>query len=246
MAARWYETDYSQASEEELFVSPRAVIESPKDQHCPASVSNGKEDYVKLDSLQRVTLPAKAFNFDSDSKFNRLWGIFENVKEEFHSQPIDSRHRTKAAKFLRDTAENVLYYIKSNQPSAMATNDASNNEPQGLARKVSELRSSFNQAVQVAETGCGGKKRRFEYRKTDMPGELRKCQNKGSSQENVRHPEVTSRPQYPRRGRGSHMHYWRHRKVPISEKPPRQAGLHDASLRFDRPRFTDKYRPAYS
>lgn len=245
MAPRWYERKDSQANEEELFLSPAAVIENPKTQNRPASVSEAKEGLVRPDSPERATLPAPAFNLDSDTNFHLLWHIFEVAREEFRSHDIDNHQRTKAAKFLRDTAENVTDYVKLKQPPGTEIDGASSSEPRGLAGNLSELRFSLDQAVEVAETGCGGKKRRFEYSNTDVPGQLETSQIKGSSQKNVRQPEITSRPIHSRRERRPHAHYRGQRKVLFGERP-RPAGPQGVSRKNEtKTRATDSYRPVY-
>lgn len=231
LTSRSSEKNHRQMSEE-LFLSPGIVIEDPKAQHRPALVSKAEKDNVKPDSPEHVTLPATAFNSDSDPKFNRLWRLFMKARDEFNAIDIDSQERTTRAKFLRDTTENVMDYIKLMQPSAMATNDASSKETQGLTQKLSELRFTLNRAVEVANTGCGGKKRRFEYH------------------QNASQPGVTSTPVHSRRQRSPPPYHRRPRRFVYHERPPRPAGPQGRPRGFDdsleMPRFTDKYRPAYN
>lgn len=216
---------------EELSLPPGIVVKDPKAQHCPAFVSKAEKDNAKPDSPEHVTLPATAFNPDSDPKFNRLWRLFVKAREEFEAIDIDSQERTKRAKFLRDTTENVMDYIKLMQSSAMATNDASSKETQGLTRKLSELRFTLNQAAEVANTGCGGKKRRFEYH------------------QNASQPVVTSTSVHSRRQRSPPPYHRRQPRFVYHERPPRPAGPQGRPREFDdcldMPRFTDTYRPAY-
>lgn len=245
MAPRWYGIKDSQANEEELFLSPTALIENPEAQNRPASVSEVKEGLVKPDSPERVTSPAPAFNLDSDPNFSRLWHLFEVARDDFRSHYIDNHQKTKAAKFLRDTAENVIDYVKLKQPPGTEIDGASSSEPERLAWNLSELRSLLNQAVEVAQTACGGKKRRFEYRKTDVPGEPETSQSKGSSQKNVRQPEITTRPIHSRRERRPHAHYRGQRKVLWGERP-RPAGPQGVSRKNEtKTPAKDSYRPVY-
>lgn len=216
--------------EEGLFLSPGIVTDNPKAQHRPASVSKPEE------GLESVTLPAQAFDPDSDPHFKRLWELFKIAREELRSKSKDNYQRSKAARFLRDTSENVMDFVRLKQPSAMAINDTSGHEPQGLARKLSELRSSHDEAVEVAETACGGKKRRFDYGKTDLPD---KSQTRGSSQENVRQSEATIGPIYSRR----------RQRVPRAHDREQREFLpypRDFGTSIDRPRFSDRYRPSYN
>ena len=244
MAPRWYEKKNFQANEE-LFLSPTAVIESPEAPNRPASVPKVKEGLFKPDSPERVTVSAPAFNLDSDPYFSRLWHLFEEARDDFRSHHIDSHQRTKAAKFLRDTAENVMDYVMVKQPPGTEIDGASSNQPERLAWKLSELRSLLNQAVEVAKTACGGKKRSFEYRKTDVPGERETSQTKGSSQKNVRQLEITSRPIHPRRETLPHAHYRGQRKLLHGERP-RPAGPHGGWRKYEMKNpATDSYRPRY-
>ena len=107
----------------------------------------------------------------------------------------------------------------------MTPNDPSNEDSQGLARKLSEVKYSYHRAVEVAKTGHGGKDRRFEYRKTEVPWKIRDSQYKSISRGNVRQPEVINKPVYSSRERSPHAGYRR-----------RRVG----------PRGTDQYRPTYS
>lgn len=262
MASRSFDRHYFQVKEEERFLSPEIVAESHKGQDRPAllkaedchdritlppkparlaSVSNAEEG--------RGTLPPKAFGFDSDPNINRLWHLFEVAREDFLSCYTDNHHRTKAAKFLRDTAENAIDYIKLKEPSSIATNDASSKESHGLSQKFIELKSSLNQAVEVVNTAYGGKKRRFDYGNLDMPGGLKEGHPKRSSNGNIRQPQFTSRPVQPRLQRGPRAHYHGQRKNLLSERPPRSGSPNvtpcQSDTFFSRPRVTDTYWPAY-
>lgn len=227
--------------EERPFPFPGIVTENPKAQNSPASVSKPQE------GLESVTSPAQTFDPDADPHFKRLWELFKIAREEFRSQSMDNNQMAKAARFLRDTSENVMDFVRAKQPSAMAINDTSGHEPQGLAQKLFELRSSLDQAIEVAETTCGGRKRRFEYAITDVPD---KSQTQGSSQENVRQSEATVRPIHSKRQRVPHAHDRGQREVLPGGKSPRTTGLQGIHREFrtstGRPRRSDKYRPSYN
>lgn len=215
-------------NEEGLFLSPGIVIEKPKAQDRPASVSS----YVKLDSAEHVTLPVQDFNFDSDPNFNRLWRLFENARADLNSQNMYSHNmyshqRNLAARFLRDTIENVMHYIKHNHPSGSAILNASSDEAPGIFHKLFELRSSHNQAAEAVKTAYGGRLRTFD--ELDVPGEAseRQIQGSSASRENVgRQPEL----------RGYHRGI--HRPV----RPRRRPRFNPLTPRFNTP--IDSWRPS--
>ena len=122
----------------------------------PLFVSDGSE------GSQTPNLTHNAGEQD-DQKLKRLFIIYHEARKDFDATPAKTLERTKSAKFLRDTTENCLAYIaaKQSRPGAKATCD-------GL---LSELRSTLEETIAIAEQGSGGKKRRFDEDWENIPQE---------------------------------------------------------------------------
>lgn len=91
----------------------------------------------------------------TDPKLQRLWSLFLEARTEFNLEHTDNFQRTTAAKFLRDTIENCLSYISSYPFSA----DNYLGEATG---REALLKDTLKLAVEAAERGSGGRKRRFD------------------------------------------------------------------------------------
>lgn len=93
---------------------------------------------VLLATLARDIGPAAA----------RLWTIYDEAKQEFFAaDPRDFKKR-RTAKFLRDTAENTLEYLKDKAVDRQLLDD---------------LETTLNAADEAVMALCGGKKRKWDY-----------------------------------------------------------------------------------
>ncbi|KAH0844363.1 hypothetical protein AYO21_00832 [Fonsecaea monophora] len=89
---------------------------------------------------------------DMEPKLAVLWSVYETARAEYEAfvdkdEKDDIDTAVKRAKFLRDTAENILLYLKNK-----------NADPSMIA----ELESTFNHAKNTAVCLTGGKKRKFD------------------------------------------------------------------------------------
>ncbi|OAL33252.1 hypothetical protein AYO20_07414 [Fonsecaea nubica] len=89
---------------------------------------------------------------DMEPKLAVLWSVYETARAEYEAcvdkdDKDDTDVAVKRAKFLRDTAENILLYLKNK-----------NADPSMIA----ELESTFNHAKNAAVCLTGGKKRKFD------------------------------------------------------------------------------------
>lgn len=91
----------------------------------------------------------------TDPKLQRLWSLFLEARTDFNLESTDNFRRTTAAKFLRDTIENCLSYISSYPFSA-------GNHPEEATARQTLLRDTLKLAIEAAERGSGGRKRRFD------------------------------------------------------------------------------------
>lgn len=87
----------------------------------------------------------------TDPKFQRLWSLFLEARADFDVQTTDNFRRTTAAKFLRDTIENCLSYISTSSSSTSA------------GHRQALLEDTLKLAIEAAELGSGGRKRRFDF-----------------------------------------------------------------------------------
>ncbi|KAK2759182.1 hypothetical protein FQN54_003282 [Arachnomyces sp. PD_36] len=84
----------------------------------------------------------------SEDKLSHILAVYAKAKADYYAIDDSSvEDKTRAAKFLRDTAENTLVYIKAQKPDH---------------RLIPELESTREMAKDKAITLCGGRKRRFE------------------------------------------------------------------------------------
>lgn len=91
----------------------------------------------------------------TDPKLQRLWSLFLEARTEFNIEHTDNFQRTTAAKFLRDTIENCLSYISS-YPFSVG------NYPEEATGRETLLKDTLKLAIEAAERGSGGRKRRFD------------------------------------------------------------------------------------
>lgn len=90
-----------------------------------------------------------------DPKLQRLWSLFLEARTDFNLEHNDNFRRTTAAKFLRDTIENCLSYISSYSHSA-------GNYSEEATGRETLLKDTLKLAIEAAERGSGGRKRRFD------------------------------------------------------------------------------------
>lgn len=78
----------------------------------------------------------------------RLWTVYDKAKKDFFAvTDPNSLRKQETAKFLRDTAENVLHHIRDKRVDQ---------------RLLDELSTTFDLAKHTAMTLHGGKKRKFD------------------------------------------------------------------------------------
>ena len=77
----------------------------------------------------------------------RMWAVYDKAKKEFFATNANSLRKQDTAKFLRDTAENILHHIRGKRVDQ---------------RLLDELKTTFEVAKHTAMTLHGGKKRKFD------------------------------------------------------------------------------------
>lgn len=100
-----------------------------------------------------------------DPKISRLWALYQKGRVEYNSCPKGSFAHSKAARFLRDTIENGLFYIERAYPSVICDDNSETFQDAKLSairNKLIELRTSLNEITPVVEKAYGGQKRRFD------------------------------------------------------------------------------------
>lgn len=87
----------------------------------------------------------------------RLWTVYDQAKEEFYAiaEP-NSIAKQKAAKFLRDTAENTLQYLQDRH---------------GDLRLLREVETNLEVSKHIAMALHGGKKRKFDQPEPEEDGQ---------------------------------------------------------------------------
>ncbi|KIW90720.1 uncharacterized protein Z519_08503 [Cladophialophora bantiana CBS 173.52] len=90
---------------------------------------------------------------DMEPRLAVLWSVYETARAEYLAvlDKNDNEMAIKRAKFLRDTAENILLYLENRNADPLM---------------VAELEGTFNHAKNTVVCLTGGKKRKFD--KSDM------------------------------------------------------------------------------
>lgn len=118
-----------------------------KRHNCVSALTNGDSKA----NIQRPRQP-KGLNLTED-KLSRILAVYAKAKADYISiYESNPEVKSRAAKFLRDTAENTLLYIKAQKSDH---------------RLIPELESTREMAKNKAITLCGGRKRRFEVCEMD-------------------------------------------------------------------------------
>ena len=89
-----------------------------------------------------------AYDHDMEPKLKRLWSVYETARSDYVAVKDDHHHtRLTSAKFLRDTAENTLEYLKGKDVDPLM---------------LTELEGTFRMAKSIVVDLSGGKKRKFD------------------------------------------------------------------------------------
>ena len=123
-----------------------------------------------------------------DKKLHRLIRIYDDALVEFTKlDKSDTKAKAEAARFLRDTAENVMDYIKS--PGVVY---------HSLEYLKGELEYTIKMAKDAAVEFCGGRKRRFEIDDREET-EPSKSRTRGEDTRNHGTQRRVGKPEIPRR-----------------------------------------------
>ena len=116
----------------------------------------------KLGDLHHPSSGPNALNFKIEM-LRKLFVTYQMAQKDFEACPLKTRARTKSAKFLRDTTENCLSYLTARQTPLQGGEALDINlELLGGEGIVEEMKLTLQKAIEVAEEGSGGKKRRFD------------------------------------------------------------------------------------
>ena len=97
---------------------------------------------------------------EGDAKLLRLENLCDKAKRDFKASGFARYEKANAAKFLRDTVENTINYIKSTK-LADSGQGWSENEP-NYREKLRSLEQTWEQAAIAAQNAHRGEPRRFE------------------------------------------------------------------------------------
>ncbi|KAL8793687.1 MAG: hypothetical protein Q9195_003736 [Heterodermia aff. obscurata] len=124
---------------------------------------------------------------ESDPKLRRLESLCDKAKRDFRASGFARYEKANAAKFLRDTVENTINYIKSTK-FADSDQGWSDNEP-NYQEKLRGLEQTWEQAAIAAQNAHRGEPRRFERSLVNSIPVL-------SAQQRVSKPKATE-PRHP-------------------------------------------------
>ena len=95
------------------------------------------------------------FRKDMEPKLATMWTVYESAREDYSSALDNSLGKDKiikTARFLRDTAENILLYLQNKNADALM---------------ITELDATFSHAKTTVVCLTGGKKRKFDRAEID-------------------------------------------------------------------------------
>lgn len=145
-------------------ISDRTATTTDKNVHGELILSPVSDDFAPETPDQNTGALAQhhpssdgTSNGPADPKFQRLWSLFLEARADFDVQSTDNFRRTTAAKFLRDTIENCLSYISTSTSSS-----SPGHHPDETTRRQTLLEDTLKLAIEAAERGSGGRKRRFD------------------------------------------------------------------------------------
>jgi len=161
-----------------------------------------------------------------EPKLARLWSVYEKARADYLTVADNNDHTTAAAaRFLRDTAENTILYLKDK-----------NTDPIMMA----ELHATCNMAKQTAVSLTGGKKRKFDRSGMDHVRGI----PRGPSGAGGRWGHVTENRGYPGEDRRREYVDQRRRSQDTEQGRkggPKRRGHSDVPYGYARP--VDSYQP---
>lgn len=102
---------------------------------------------------------------------DRMWSVYMQAKRDFYADTAhDDKKQRDVAKFLRDTTENILQYVKGKHTDQLL---------------LDELVRTFQTAEEAVSMHHGGKKRKFDDE--HIKGSRTACRNPASRIESDRH-----------------------------------------------------------
>ena len=210
-----------------------------------------KELHESPSSIEHAILPDKASEtgtpkpFANDSSFQRLLETYHKARRSFDDAKPRSRHRTAAARFLRDTSENCLGYLTRKRCESFieALTESSIEEITMDKAVVRELNDTVAEMIAYVEGCFGGKKRRLDGEdQTDPSSTSMDSQSKSAGPKKKRRPRIqliTKSSEIARTPIGS-PHMVR-QQAPSPENL--RLGRHEVTMPQDRPR--DDRSPQY-
>lgn len=138
-----------------IYTFTRPASGSGSTKNCEGKRNNGVPALTSGDSKANIQRPRqpRGFNAFTEDKLSRILAVYAKAKADyFATDESDREDKSRAAKFLRDTAENTLVYIKAQKSDH---------------RLIPDLESTREMAKDKAITLCGGRKRRFEVCEMD-------------------------------------------------------------------------------
>lgn len=177
---------------------------------------------------------------DDDPKLQRLEALCKEARADFESSGSARYEKANAARFLRDTVENTILYIKSNKIV-----DSDQGFPRPTApeyeEKLKSLEQTFQEAALAAREAHRGEPRRFEKTAANLVP-LRSQQH--------RTPIVKRRATEPRRSPlrlGNYEVSSISSLFPSATLPKRPRTRPSASPRErQNGMYVDRYRPAWT
>ena len=190
----------------------------------------------------------------NDTKLARLESLCEKARAEANLTHVSRYDRANAAKFFRDTVENIINYI---QRDKLAVLDRSSPSWQYYEEKVKDLDKTYRSASAAARIACYGKPRAFEKTPAISPANLEPLGSQSNHRTPIFKREATEpRYYYPQSDRRDYYSssksfpqaapsaYRSRSRRPVSPRHIPSFEPVAEGLRYFKSTYGDCYRPA--
>src|ERR1700712_4262076 len=116
----------------------------------PSSSDTTMIDQEAEPKTSRPSPPNPNLRKDMEPKLASLWSVYESARKDYLAALDNTTGKEKTistAKFLRDTAENIILYLKNKNVDALM---------------IAELETTFTHAKTTVVCLTGGKNRKFD------------------------------------------------------------------------------------
>lgn len=239
--------DMKQLLEAHVLEDEEHAVEATTEDHMmilSQDTDSHKEVHESPSSMGHDKLPDKTAEndtpkpFANDSNFQRLLETYHKARRDFDEAIPRSKNRTAAARFLRDTSENCLSYLRRKGCESIieALTQSSMEQIKSDKAVIHELEDTVAETIAFVEGCSGGKKRSFdEENPTDPSTASTRTQSKSASPKKKRRPRIKPITSNSKTARAPiRTHHMPRQQAPSPENL--RLGRHEVTVPWDRPK----------